>query len=73
MTQDTATNPESLTKEQIRDMIKACPLCGTAWPKGKGTCANRECGVKVRVEPKSLNWWMFYPKCNGWGHLTENE
>ena len=66
----TDTNPEGLTKRQIHDLIKVCPVCSTPWPKGKGKCANKECGVKVRVEPKALNWWMFYPRENGWGHLS---
>jgi hypothetical protein len=62
------TNPRRLTKRQIHDMIAVCPVCATSW--GKGKCANKECGVVVRIEPKSLNWWMFYPKENGWGLLA---
>ena len=64
------TNPEKLTKREILNLIKVCPICATPWPKDRGKCANEVCGVKVRVEPKALNRWMFYPKQNGWGHLA---
>ncbi|MBN2230177.1 MAG: hypothetical protein JW779_11370 [Candidatus Thorarchaeota archaeon] len=67
------TNPENLNKREILNLIKVCPVCDTPWPKDRGQCANNECGVKVRVEPKALNWWMFYPKQNGWGHLVEDD
>jgi len=64
------SNPENLTKRQILDLIKYCPICSTPWPEGKLECADKECGVKLRVEPKAMNWWMFYPQCNGWNHLS---
>ncbi|MBN2230735.1 MAG: hypothetical protein JW779_14195 [Candidatus Thorarchaeota archaeon] len=66
-------NPENLTNRDILNLIKVCPVCGTPWPKDRGKCANKECGVKVRVELKALNWWMFYPKQNGWGYLSEDD
>jgi hypothetical protein len=53
------------TKRQIPDPIKVCLVCATPLPKGEGKRANKECGVKVRIELKALNWWMFYPKKNG--------
>jgi hypothetical protein len=69
MTFTTSTNPKRLTKDEIAKMITSCPVCSTPWPEGSHVCGNKECGVKLRIEPKSLNWWMFYPRCNGWGHL----
>jgi len=66
---ESTTNPENLTKRQVLDLIKYCPVCATDWPEGKLECENEECGVKLRVEPRATNWWMFYPKCNGWGQL----
>ncbi|MHA1576805.1 MAG: hypothetical protein ACTSU3_05540 [Candidatus Thorarchaeota archaeon] len=70
MTFRTTSNPAKLSKEDITHMIVNCPLCGMPWPKGKFECIHKECGVKLRVEPKAMNWWMFYPKCNGWSHLA---
>ncbi|MFW9976942.1 MAG: hypothetical protein ACFFEJ_02475 [Candidatus Thorarchaeota archaeon] len=70
MTFTTSTNPDHLSKQEIVQLITSCPVCSTPWPKGKYECANEKCGVKLRVEPKALNWWMFYPPCNGWGHLS---
>ncbi|MHA1881586.1 MAG: hypothetical protein ACTSUO_00885 [Candidatus Thorarchaeota archaeon] len=65
----TTSNPDSLSKDDITKMILHCPICKNPWPEGKYVCENQKCGVKLRVEPKAMNWWMFYPKCNGWSHL----
>jgi len=67
----TSPNPDDLTMEEILALIKFCPVCGESWPDEKLTCGNKECGVKIRVEPKAFNWWMFYPRCNGWNHLPQ--
>ncbi len=39
-------NPESLTKRQILDLIKNCPICSTPWPEGKLECANKNAEEK---------------------------
>ncbi|UCE09388.1 MAG: hypothetical protein JSW61_10480 [Candidatus Thorarchaeota archaeon] len=67
----TTSNPDKLSAEEILDWIRFCPVCGTSWPKRKQLCDNPDCGVKVRVEPRAYNWWMFYPRHNSWAHLRE--
>ncbi|TXT53856.1 MAG: hypothetical protein BAJATHORv1_110048 [Candidatus Thorarchaeota archaeon] len=65
----TEPNPDNLTHEEILSFVTFCPICGTKWPRNQYICANRECGVKVRIEPKAYNWFLFYPKHNGWAYL----
>ncbi|MHA1881430.1 MAG: hypothetical protein ACTSUO_00085 [Candidatus Thorarchaeota archaeon] len=45
-----ATNPENLIKCQILDLIKYCLVYSTPLPERKLECANKECGVRQRVE-----------------------
>jgi hypothetical protein len=71
MSNKTSINPDGLEKKEIHNIVKFCPVCGTPWKRGAHTCANTACGIKLRVEPKALNWWMFYPKCNSWAHLKD--
>lgn len=65
----TSTNPDYRSKDEIHALVKYCPICGALWPYLQKECSNKDCGTKLRVEPKALNWWMFYPKVNGWGNL----
>ncbi|MBD3408123.1 MAG: hypothetical protein GF411_18525 [Candidatus Lokiarchaeota archaeon] len=65
----TDPNPENLSREEILELVKFCPLCGVEWPEGGYVCSNKDCGAKVRIEPKAHNWFLFYPKHNGWVFL----
>jgi hypothetical protein len=62
------------TSPSVRSMASSreAPSVQSRGPRGKRKCANEECDLKVRVEPKALNWQMFYLNQNEWGYLKED-